>query len=269
MIETIRANLLEKGITFTGTLNAPYKVIVPLSGGKDSQACLQLVLNEYKEDEILCLFCDTRYEHPITYQHVIDVTEGYGVDLITLNAGSVLSVCLKYKRFPGGGARHCTDELKLRPSKFFYKELAKLQGQGYQIWCGIRSEESREREARYRGKTSDDLYFGHEFMPRKYPKYLAKLGVLFRLPVLDWSTSEIFELLDGTENPLYGEGFTRVGCFPCLAGGEEHQMRAFHFDEVGRKHFRIAEEIGESANRKVLKTKRYAGKGPGCAICSI
>ena len=103
-----------------------------------------------------------------------------------------------------------------------------------------------------------------------FPAYLhKKFNVYFRLPIIDWSTSEIFELLDGTENQLYKEGFDRVGCFPCLAGGEKWQMKAFHFDDVGRKHFAIAEDIAHSIGREVLVSKKYTGQGPGCAICSI
>lgn len=259
--------LKEQGIEVAGTINGPYKIVVPFSGGKDSQSCLKLAIEKYPKNEVLALFCDTKYEHPITYNHVHETCIKYGVDLVTLNSGSVLSVCKKYKRFPGGTARHCTDELKIRPSKFFYRALALYQG-GFEVWCGVRSDESRERELRYRGKTCDELYAPHEFMT-KFPKYLEKLGVMFRLPVLDWSRTEVLEKLNGEENELYSHGFDRVGCFPCLAGGERHQMRAFHFDDVGIKHFEIAEEIGKAAGRGVLVTAKFSNQGPGCQLCCI
>lgn len=268
MEDAIEGKLLERGVTLSSTINGGYKTykcVVPLSGGKDSQACLVLALQRFQPSEILALFCDTQFEHPWTYEHINNVVIETGVDLVTLNAGSVLSVCTKYKRFPGGGARHCTDELKIRPSKFFYKALAEQQG-GFEIWYGMRSDESPEREKRYRGKVSEELYPPHEVMPRKYPKYLDKLGVSMKLPVLEYSTSEIFDLLAGSQNPLYFFGRSRVGCFPCLAGGEEDQVAAFNFDETGRKHYKIAEQISEVAGRPILTTKKYGG---GCAICSI
>jgi len=262
--------LKERGITITGTLNNKYECVVPLSGGKDSQACLMLALKEFDNDKILALFCDTKFEHPITYNHVKQVVKDSQIDLITINAGSVLQVCTKYKRFPGGGARHCTDELKIRPSKFFYEALAIKQG-GFECWYGMRSEESKEREARYKGKMCDDSYAPHEIMS-KYPKKLAKLGVRFKLPIVEWATDEVFQLLDGKENKLYSEGFERVGCFPCLAGGEGFQMRAFYFDETGQKHYEIAQEIGKLAGREVLTSKKYYNQGPGdpgCLICAM
>ena len=40
----------------------PYKIVAPISGGKDSQACLKLALESYQSSEILGLFCDTQVE---------------------------------------------------------------------------------------------------------------------------------------------------------------------------------------------------------------
>lgn len=263
-------DLLQYGINCYGSekIELGIKCVVPLSGGKDSQACLKLALQRFDSNEIIALFCDTGFEHPETYKHVRKVANENNVLLITLSAGTVPEVCTKYKRFPGGGARHCTDELKIRPSKYFYKELAKFNG-GFEVWYGVRTDESKERADRYKFKVSDELYAPHDFMTNKYPKYLADMGVMVRLPVLDWSKREIFDFLEGKENPLYSEGFDRVGCFPCLAAGEAHQMRAFYFDETGRKHFAIAEQIAEIAGREVLTSKKYRGQGPGCALCSI
>lgn len=263
-------DLLQYGVKCYGAekIKTGIKCVVPLSGGKDSQACLKLALRQYQPNEIIALFCDTAFEHPITYKHVQKVADENNVVLVTLSAGTVLNVCTKYKRFPGGGARHCTSELKIRPSKFFYKELAKING-GFEVWYGVRSDESKERAKRYKFKVANELYAPHDFMPNNYPKYLFDMGVMFRLPVVNWSKREIFEFLEGKENPLYSSGFDRVGCFPCLAAGEEHQMRAFYFDETGRKHFAIAQQIADIAGSEVLTTKKYRGQGPGCALCSI
>lgn len=91
-----------------------YKIIVPVSGGKDSQACLKLALEEYSPSEILGLFCDTKFEHPLTYQHIKNISELYGVKIHTICGGSVEEQCIKNGRIPGGGARFCTNALKMR-----------------------------------------------------------------------------------------------------------------------------------------------------------
>lgn len=187
------------------------KILVPISGGKDSQACLKLALQHYPPEQVRGLFCDTQFEHPLTYQHVKKLRTLYGpIQIDTVCAGSVEEKSIKYGRFPGGGARHCTDELKIQPTKRYCKALAEHQGSqiavkkrkitgssegGFEVWYGMRSGESAERNARYIGKVCDELYAPHEVLASKYPKYLAKLGVSFRLCVLDWSEQDVIDFV--------------------------------------------------------------------------
>lgn len=100
------------------------KIIVPVSGGKDSQACLKMAVQEYGAKNVLGLFCDTKFEHPETYRHISFMRILYGSYIHTVCGGDVLSKSLKYNRFPGGGARHCTDELKIRETRIFLKEFS-------------------------------------------------------------------------------------------------------------------------------------------------
>jgi len=251
------------------------KIVVPISGGKDSQACLKLALSEYDKSEILGLFCDTKFEHPLTYSHINKMRQMYGVKIETVNSGDVPQKVLKYSRFPGGGARHCTDELKIAPSRVFYKALAERNG-GYEVWCGMRAGESNERAKRYMDKINTDIYPPHEVL-NKYPKYLYKMGVTFRLPVLDWDTRDIFEFLAGEENPLYAAGFERVGCFPCLASGDKWKEKAFAHDEFGRQQRVIVKELERQIGRSIFNSKSGAMRNnedqsdifAGCAMCAI
>lgn len=234
---------------------AKVKVLVPISGGKDSQACLKLALQQYKPEEVRGLFCDTQFEHPINYAHVEKLRSMYGdVRIDTVSGGSVLEKCEKYKRFPGGGARHCTDELKIRETRIYAKKLAEEQGCGFEVWYGMRSQESNDRKARYAGKVCDELYLPHEVMPGKYPKYLAKMGVMFRLAVLHWTKVEVLKFLDGKENPLY-QWFDRVGCFPCQAAGDRHKEKAYNFDEFGRKQFIMVKAVADKIGKPMFTSK--------------
>lgn len=80
------------------------KVVVPISGGKDSQTCLKLARQQYESHEIRGLFCDTQFEHPVTYQHIERLRTIYGqVRIDVVSGGSVLEKSIKYNRFPGGG----------------------------------------------------------------------------------------------------------------------------------------------------------------------
>jgi 3'-phosphoadenosine 5'-phosphosulfate sulfotransferase (PAPS reductase)/FAD synthetase len=256
------------------------KIIVPVSGGKDSQACLKLAVKEYGSEHVIGLFFDTKFEHPLTYDHIKHMKTLYNVEIITECAGSVEEKVLKYGRFPGGGARHCTDELKIKPGKVFYKKYAEEQGctvgNSFEVWYGVRSDESVERNKRYSTKVSDELYEPNDFM-KKYPKYLyRKYGIMFRLPVLDWTYKDVMDFLEGEENPLYRQGFDRVGCFPCLAAGDKWKEKAFSHDEHGKRHYEIVMELEDRIGKSIWtskggkeRNKRECDSGSGCSLCSI
>jgi 3'-phosphoadenosine 5'-phosphosulfate sulfotransferase (PAPS reductase)/FAD synthetase len=228
------------------------KILVPVSGGKDSQACLKLAIEQYGAPAVRGLFCDTGWEHPLTYQHVSNLRQWYSVQIDTVSAGSVESEVLKYKRFPTNFTRFCTSHLKIRPSRRYYKALAEKQDAGFEVWYGMRSGESSDREKRYAGKIADEVYPPHEVNP-EYPKYLNKMAVSFRLPVLHWSTTDVLAYLDGMENPLYQMGSDRVGCFPCLASGKLAIRNAFNADDFGRQQQKkviwLEQQIGKKHER--------------------
>lgn len=249
------------------------KCVVPISGGKDSQACLELALKEFPAESIRGFFCDTKYEHPLTYQHVAWMQEHYGVIFDSGCGGSVLEKSIKYGRFPGGGARHCTDELKIKITKLYLKWLALLQDEPFEVWYGMRSGESNERAKRYAGKIDADLYAPHEIMPSKYPKYLANMGVSFRLPIIDWTEQQVVDFLGAFINPLYLPPFNRgrVGCNPCLASGDSAKEQAFYQDDFGRQQLIATDRVAKLINKSIWTSKggKARNEGPGCMVCSI
>ena len=92
------------------------KVLVSFSGGKDSHACLIEAVNKYGSDKIEAVFCDTGWEHPDTYNHIIKTCTDLNVKLTTLKSKcDFVSLAVYKKRFPSTMARFCTDELKMKP----------------------------------------------------------------------------------------------------------------------------------------------------------
>lgn len=241
-----------------------YKCIVPVSGGKDSQACLKMAVEEFGASDVLGLFCDTKFEHPLTYQHVEKLKEYYGVDIHTLNGGDVVSECNKNARFPSGTARFCTDKLKIRETKFFLKDYSEEYGE-VQVWYGMRTDESQERAKRYQYRDPDDLYEPHVLLAN-YPKYLGRNGVRYRVPIVDWTREEVIEYLEGKENPLYGMGFDRVGCFPCLAAGDSWKIKAFTHDEFGKSQLIKVRQIEEETGKSVFTSNIGKAFNAGCMI---
>jgi 3'-phosphoadenosine 5'-phosphosulfate sulfotransferase (PAPS reductase)/FAD synthetase len=247
------------------------KIIVPVSGGKDSQACLKMAVEEYGSENVRGLFCDTHFEHPLTYQHILNIAARYGVRIDFVSGGTVIQKSLRYGRFPGGGARHCTDELKIRETKFYLKRLGEQEGIT-QVWYGMRHDESNARAKRYAYKDPDELYPAHEVLKNKYPKYLEKMGFMFRLPIIDWYDNEVFEYLEGHHNPLYDQGFNRVGCFPCLASGDKWKIKAFEHDDFGKSQRIAVKQVEEEIGKSVFTSgigARYEDDSQGCLICSI
>lgn len=246
------------------------KILVPVSGGKDSHACLKLAVQEHGSESVRGLFCDTRFEHPLTYEHVATLEVLYGVQIDYINDGSVEDRCIQFGRFPGGGSRHCTDYLKIRPTKRYLAALGKCN---VEVWYGMRNAESAERKARYIGKIDSELYMPHEVMPSKYPKYLGNNGIRFRMPIIDWSVSDVKEFVgDENLNPLYAQGFDRVGCFPCLAGGDRAKEKAFQHDDFGRKQYKKVMIVSEKIGKSIWTSKggKFRNESDqGCLICSI
>jgi 3'-phosphoadenosine 5'-phosphosulfate sulfotransferase (PAPS reductase)/FAD synthetase len=266
----------------------PVRVLVPLSGGKDSQACLKLALETHSSAEVRGLFCDTQWEHPLTMRHLEMLRDLYGpVRIDRVSDGSVPDQILKHRGFPLGGNRFCTEELKIWPTKRYCKALAEEQGSrltnkkrkisasddgGFQVWYGMRSAESGERRARYQDKIDMELYPPHEVL-KKYPQYLAKLGVRFRLPILDWSTEEVFDYLGGRPtkerptqaNPLY-QWFDRVGCFPCQVSGDKNMEKAYAFDAIGAKRRVIIMRLADETGKSPWGTDAARARNSACAL---
>lgn len=247
------------------------RVVVPISGGRDSQSCLELALKQHFEHEIIGLFCDTQFEHPKTYEHVEWMRKHYGVHIEVRSGGSVQEKVLKHGRFPSFQARFCTEELKIREGKIFYRQLAENLGHGFEVWYGMRTGESHARRKKYGAMIDTELHPFHTIMPSKYPKYLEKMGVLMRLPIVSWSACEVMHFLNGRHNPLYDEGFDRVGCFPCLAAGDEYKEKAFKHDGFGAEQLIQVKQLEVETGKSIWTSKSGAARNSDtpCAICSI
>ena len=199
----------------------------------------------------------------------------YGVKIEKVCAGSVPEIVIKFRQFPTSRFRMCTDRLKIQPSKKFYRALAEQQG-GFEVWLGMRTGESRQRAENYKNTISTELMAPHE-MGKAFPKLLNKMGVWFRLPVVDWAESEIYEYLGTDINPLYAHGSKRVGCFPCLASSDRNKEHDFAHGEFGSEQRIIVKELERQIGHSIFTSKGGAMRNnesqndifAGCAICAM
>lgn len=207
--------------------------VVSVSGGKDSTATALLAI-ERNTENLMFLFADTGNESPKTYDYLnyldgvlfersgkhierlkadlsnrirkaIEIAETIGEPAPLPPTGiPFLDLSMHNGFFPTSQKRFCTGELKRDVVRRY---IRRYLNSGYVItdWQGIRAEESKlrakmsERSLILTSETGGELW-----------KYL---------PIHSWKASDCFEYLkrQGVKaNPLYEEGFSHVGCFPCV-----------------------------------------------------
>lgn len=174
--------------------------VVAFSGGKDSTALL-LWMKE-KGIEHKTVFCDTGWEHPVTYAYVRRINEALlDGELITVRSekykGGMDDLVYRKKRVPSVRARFCTEELKVIPMINWLR----AQPDETQVFQGIRAEESESR-SRMKPQEWSDAF-----------------DCVVSRPLFYWKSDQVFDIMKrhGIEpNPLYALGAGRVGCFPCV-----------------------------------------------------
>jgi 3'-phosphoadenosine 5'-phosphosulfate sulfotransferase (PAPS reductase)/FAD synthetase len=238
-------------------------LIIPVSGGKDSQAVLSLA--KKSDREIVCVHQNTGFDHPATYAQLEAMERFYQVTIEHTVSEGMLNFLERVKYFPNSAARGCTERLKQKPF------AAWLRAKGYtaanaEIWFGMRSDESRTRADKYGAITMDDdicladigLFYGTTKTMREN---IGNISV--RLPIVHWSTDDVFEHLHQEKAPinaLYDKGHQRVGCYPCLlARKSEWQMASK--DTTGRHHIERMLQLEElwkkeKNPRKYIKVHR-------------
>jgi 3'-phosphoadenosine 5'-phosphosulfate sulfotransferase (PAPS reductase)/FAD synthetase len=223
------------------------KVVVAYSGGKDSQACLIWAVNKYGIENIEAVFCDTGWENPITYKHIIKTTQDLRVKLVTVKSkkyNGMIGLAEKKKRFPSSQARFCTSELKSIP----FIDYMLDQKEHLIIIQGIRAQESLSRSKMKKECRYFKYYFesyndkGKKYTYRKKDiiTWIEKYSDDILRPVFDWSAQKVIDYIlnYGQElNPLYKQGFKRVGCFPCIMSGHKEVYQIIkrypqRFDEI-------------------------------------
>jgi 3'-phosphoadenosine 5'-phosphosulfate sulfotransferase (PAPS reductase)/FAD synthetase len=211
------------------------KVIVSFSGGKDSLASLIWVKNNITEN-FQTVFCDTGWEHDLTYSHIKEVEEKLNLDLVVIKSkkySGFVDLAMKKKRFPSSQARFCTEELKTKPMIDYILDCV---NDDVLIIQGIRAGESLSRSKMQAQCTYFKYYkqsYGNDKKGKpKFHTYrksdvlefiTGRVDDLLR-PLFDWDSDQVvnYILENGLKpNPLYYQGFKRVGCFPCIMCGHK------------------------------------------------
>lgn len=176
------------------------KHILGYSGGKDSTALLCWAKEHLEEWE--AVFCDTGWEHPMTYAYIEEVNQtvlhGQLRVLRSAKYDGFADLALRKKVVPSMRMRFCTEELKIKPLHAYFDTIDD-EITSYQ---GIRADESAVR-----AKMGDETWVDDAG------------GYLVKRPLYRWTAEACFALSKRhgiRPNPLYLLGAARVGCWPCV-----------------------------------------------------
>jgi 3'-phosphoadenosine 5'-phosphosulfate sulfotransferase (PAPS reductase)/FAD synthetase len=223
------------------------KYIVNVSGGKDSTALLLYALNNLqvnKEDEVIPVFADTEWEHDDTYRYLEYLEEKLGLKIIRIKneIGGMRELALHKKFMPNRLMRYCTSELKQKPFKKWIYENFVSKNIDFINLVGVRREESRARANEESFKIMRETFNRKAF-------YIKTLQ-----PIVYWSTEKVFQYIEENglkPNPLYNQGYKRVGCYPCIfANKAELQM-------LDGKYLARLRNLEKEVSEKIGKTAKF------------
>lgn len=211
--------------------------IVNLSGGKDSQACALLAAQRGRPFRLV--MADTGHENEVTIEHAYYIADFVGQPLEIVRAdfskqiekkrrfvrerwtgvvpenqiqtalgalhptgNPFLDLCIWKGRFPSRMAQFCTEFLKARAVEDAVIAPALAQGPVVQ-WLGVRRDESLARRS------------APMFQRVRRPDGT----MIYYRPLVEWTAKDVFDFAAAAgmrPNPLYLQGMSRVGCFPCI-----------------------------------------------------
>lgn len=231
------------------------KIIVQFSGGKDSQACLIWAVKKYGKDKVTAVFCDTGWEHEITYKHIDNVCKNLGVKLIILRNNKYkdfVDMSIKKTRFPSSTRRFCTSELKIIPMVDYILS----QDENFIIIQGIRGAESARRANLEIECSYFKEYFNDEiknlYKKKAVKEWCKAHDASVLRPIFNWSSQDVIDyiLVNGQRpNPLYERGFSRVGCFPCIMCRKREVQLVSKDEWASKRLIKAEQEMKEKTER--------------------
>lgn len=216
------------------------KYLVSLSGGKDSTACLLWALDNFKKEDIVPYYIDTKWEHHSVYEYLEYLEEQLDIRIVRINSEGMEELCKRKRMMPNPCARFCTENLKIKTAIEFYYYWFISKGIDFINIAGIRREESKARANTECFAETEEKYEGKKF----------RIKNLY--PIAYWGIQRVFDYLKEHKvsvNPLYKKGFTRVGCYPCIFATKDELT---NLEPEYKKRLRnLEDEISKIVGKKV------------------
>lgn len=224
-------------------------LVVTISGGKDSSVCLELAKRAGIPFEVM--HNHTTADAPETVYFVrsdFKKIESQGIKC-TLNypiyKGMRTSMwdLIPQKLIPPTRlVRYCCDVLK------------ESGGKGRFIVTGVRWAESAKRavnrgiyESLHRDKTKRIILNNDNDESRRLFETCALMGKRVCNPIIDWKDADIWNYIQSEHliiNPLYREGFRRIGCIGCpMAGTKSRQIEFAKYPKFKAMYIRAFDKM--------------------------
>ena len=231
-------------------------LVITTSGGKDSSVCLELAKRAGIQFEVM--HNHTTADAPETVYFVRDDlkrTEEQGIKC-TLNypiykgkRTSMWDLIPQKSIPPTRVVRYCCDILKERG------------GNSRFIVTGVRWAESEKRannrgvlEITHRDKEKRIILNNDNDESRRLFEACTLKGKRVCNPIIDWSDADVWDYIQSEHivvNPLYQEGFNRVGCVGCpMAGTKGRQFEFARYPKFREMYIRAFEKMMDERIRR-------------------
>ena len=249
----MKLSLFDSSINDDITLSSYDIVLVNSSGGKDSQAMMDVIYHKaieqgYPVNQIVCVHADLgRAEWQGTRELAETQANHYGYQFIVVDGltsrGDLLEHIESKGMFPDSARRWCTSDFKRAPIQKLMTKLVKDSGvSGRQcriLNClGFRAEESPARAKR------------SPFSYNKMASNKTKRLVHDWLPIFDMLESKVWSTIKSSGCPshkAYDLGMPRLSCVFCVfAPKHQLELAGKHNPELLDEYVRIEDKIGHS-----------------------
>lgn len=241
------------------------KVVLSISGGKDSSVLMQWAVDRIPKEKLICVHAEIDIDWKETIPIVKQQCEHFGLPLVIVKAvdkdgqdkGFLSQLLTKRKdrktgelketKFPDMGNRWCTSVLKIGPID---KYVRTLRG-NVLVLLGERREESPKRAVlnEYRPDLENTIE----------GRYVVKFS-----PILDLSVSEVWKIISDNKlpvHPCYGWGVSRASCAICIfSSAKEIVLAKKHAPEIVEKYMETEKQISHSFKYKPATKKRAEEK---------
>lgn len=240
-------------------------LVITYSGGKDSDVLLHLAGKAGIPYEVLHSL--TTADAPETVHHVKDTFR-------ELEIGGVKCDIDTHKRPDGTNVTmwNLIPRKLMPPSRlmrYCCAELKETGGRGRWIATGVRWAESKKRkyrgvmEALHKNKDKKLTLMNDNDESRMMMENCQLNGTRVINPIIDWSESDVWDYATAEKismNPLYCEGFRRIGCIGCPLAGKQRNTEFARYPKIKAAYIRAFGRMLDERRKRELPCSWQSGE---------